>query len=116
MVTGDFTMAKTRQQKQIERRKKYERERNLRHYQPRPKYILQVKDQGGWKPAMKFYSWDEVEKHEANIEDLRRRNAADITEAIVVEVKTGKQVKRIKPHSMKDPAFIGVQSSPIPEK
>lgn len=99
-------MAKTKQQKQLERRKAYELQRNLHHYQPKPKYFLHVKVPGGWKPMMKFFSLEEVEKHEANVEDLRKRNAADITEAVVVEAKTGKHVRYIKPHAMKDPALL----------
>lgn len=109
-------MTKTKQQKQHDRRKEYERKRNLLHNQPKPKYFLQVREFNGWKAMMKFFSWEEVEKHEANIEDLRKRNAADIVEAIVVEAKTGKQVKYIKPHKMVDPAFIGIQAPPEPEK
>ena len=109
-------MAKTKQQKQLERRKAYELQRNLHYHQPKPKYFLQIKVPGGWKPAMKFFSLEEVEKHEANVEDLRKRNAADITEAIVIEAKTGEHVKHIRPHTIRDPALLVPKPAPETEQ
>jgi hypothetical protein len=101
---------KTKQQKQLERRKKYERQRNLRHCQPSAKYVLQVKEFNGWKTAKYFYSWEAVEKYEANTEDLRRRNAAEIVEAVIIDVKSGKPIKKIEPHHLTDPALLGAIS------
>jgi hypothetical protein len=109
-------MTKTKQQKQHERRKEYERQRNLAHYQPKPKYVLQVKELTGWRTVMRFFSREEVDQHVEHMEDLRRRNVADIVEAVVVDVKKKKPLLRIEPHKMTDPAILGVQAPPEPEK
>jgi hypothetical protein len=96
---------KTKSQKQAERRRKIEHTRNVELNKPKPKFILHVKVPGGWKAAMKFWTMQQVDQHIANIEDLRKRNASDIVEAVIVEAKSGKRLKHIEGHAMQDPAL-----------
>lgn len=100
-------MGKTKSQKQHERRKRLERERNIRQNKPQPSFVLYAKVNAGWVPAMKFFSLEEVDAHIASVEDLRKRNASDIVEAVVMNVGTRKKVRTIAGHKMDDPALIG---------
>ena len=102
-----FTILKTKHQKRTERRKNYERRRNASQYKQGVKFVLRVRDNGEWKSVMGFYSMKQVDAHLATVEDLRRRNAGEIVEGMIVEVKTGKVICRIAPHRLTDPAFIG---------
>jgi hypothetical protein len=99
-------MAKSKAQKQVERRHKIERARNLRQNKPKPNYILYAKVEGGWKPAMTFKTVAEVDAHVATMEQMRQKNATDIIEARIVETRTGKTIRQIEGHEMKDPALI----------
>jgi len=99
-------MPKSKSQKQSERRHKIERARNMRQNKPKPDYILYAKVEGGWKPVMTFKTLAEVDAHVTNTEELRAKNAAEIIEARIVETRTGKIIRHVEGHELKDPALI----------
>jgi methyltransferase-like protein len=107
-------MKKTSAQKKLERRKKIEHLRNVEQNKPKPKFNLMVKVPGGWREMMKFYTQAQVNAHIANMEDLRKRNASDIVEAVIVEVKTKKIVAKIEGHAMTDPAMLPKEEKKVP--
>lgn len=111
-------MAKSKTQKQVERRHRIERERNMRLNKPKPDFVLYAKVEGGWKPAMSFKTLVEVDAHVATMEEMRKKNSTEIIEAKVIHVKTGREIRHIDGHELKDPAlmtkkFEGVQE-PLP--
>jgi hypothetical protein len=99
-------MSKSKAQKQVERRHRIERERNMRLNKPKPDYILYAKVEGGWKAAMTFKTLAEVNAHVATMEEMRKKNSTDIIEAKVIEVKTRREIRHIEGHELKDPAIL----------
>ena len=67
-----------KQKKQAERRKRIERERNLKHNQPTINYFLEAKIDGKWHRAMTFPNMAAVDKHCAEIAELRVRGGGII--------------------------------------
>jgi hypothetical protein len=99
-------MVKSKSQKQVERRKKIEHNRNVMQNQGKPRYLLYIKVDGGWKAVMRFKTITDVDKHCESMEDIRKRNASELVEANIVEVKTGKVIRHVAPHKVSDPAML----------
>lgn len=99
-------MPKTKQQKKAQRRHRIEKQRNLLNNRGSPKFVLRVKFPEGWKPAMKFKTLDQVKAYSASMEEMRKKNTANIIEGSIVEWATGREVCHIPSHQMIDPAAL----------
>ena len=88
-------MVKSKQKKQLDRRKKFEKIRNERANSTLPKYRLDVYLNSTWCSAKFFRTDEKLQEYVEDTEALRKRGDT-IIPGRVVELKTGKVVKFIE--------------------
>ena len=101
-------LTKHKQAKVTARRNKLSKERNVRLNQRVPPYTLYISVGASLRKAMTVSSKAAVDAHLTSMEDLRKRNASDIVEAVILETKTGKQIARVEGHEMNKTSISGV--------
>ena len=55
---------------------------------------------------MTFRTVKNVDDYVESVEDLRRRNASYIVPGNIIEIKTGKVIREIAPHSIEGPDIL----------
>ena len=94
--------------KSKKRSKKISKARNIRRNQPKPKYRLDVK-LGEWCLGAKyFYTEKEMDEFLDSQSEVAQKANVEIAEAVAVHIKSGKQVRHVKPQSIPRPEEIGV--------
>ena len=90
---------KRRAQKKAKRKKRLDKERNMRANRARFRYRLDVKWEGEWKAAKRFRTSQEAQKHIDETEAIRKRGDTEIIEGRVIDLNslTDRVVAQIKP-------------------
>lgn len=102
-------MSKASDKKKAERRKKYEKARNLKANTSRVRYRLDIKMDDGWRiGVMGFQDIDAVNRHIEGAEEMRKRGNVEIAEGFVFEQGSNKLVAHIEPFKPVEPAGMAL--------
>ena len=97
---------KQKQAKRRARSKRLTKAKNRIRSAPKPRFYLAVKLEEGWRKMMTFRKIEEVDAYVEAQEDIRRRNASDIVPGQIIEIKSGKVIRTIEPHTMDGPDML----------
>ena len=89
---------KRKQQKQVARKKRLERERNIKHNTKKPKYHLEVHVADQWSKAKNFYTDAEVTAYTDLTESQRAKGDVEIIAGRIRDVRTGRITWEISPY------------------
>lgn len=109
-------MSKTKLQKQCERRNRIRKQHNIESNRRKPKFSLYVEIDGTWRSVMGFSTPAKVNAYIESVEEIRRKNTSDIVEGIIYQIGNGREVARIAPHKMTDPAMLDPEKKSQPLK
>lgn len=84
---------KRKQKKKADRRKRLEKEKNMRGNAGRFRYVLECEmKKGQWKPMKRFKDRDGVQRHIDETEAIRKRGDTDIIPGRVIDLNNFNQI------------------------